>query len=73
MRADTYQIGGDHYKAMEKSPWDVMQEVLTKEEFIGFLKGNAIKYEMRAGKKPGATDDAAKAAHYKAKLAEVTA
>ena len=72
MTANDYQVDGSHYRDMPRQPWDVMRDVLTKEEFIGYLKGNIIKYTLRAGKKPGATDDAAKAAHYKAKLAEVT-
>ena len=68
--ANEYQIGGSHYKDMAVQPWDVMQIVLTRKEFIGFLKGNVIKYSMRQGKKEG-TDDAAKALHYLAKLREV--
>jgi hypothetical protein len=68
--ANEYQIGGSHYKDMAVQPWDVMQSVLTHEEFVGFLKGNVIKYSMRQGKKEG-TDDGAKALHYLAKLREV--
>lgn len=68
--ANEYQIGGSHYKDMAVQPWDVMQSVMTHEEFVGFLKGNVIKYSMRQGKKEG-TDDAAKALHYLAKLREV--
>jgi len=49
-----------------------MEAVLTPHEFIGFLKGNVIKYAMRAGRKEG-TDDAAKAKHYAQKLAEFQA
>jgi hypothetical protein len=49
-----------------------MESVLTPEEFVGFLKGNVIKYAMRAGRKPN-TDDAAKAIHYAKKLAEFQA
>lgn len=71
-RADAIQIGGTHYKDMAMQPWDVMQAVLSKEEFIGFLRGNVIKYAMRAGRKPGANDDSQKAKHYAQKLAEVT-
>lgn len=71
-RANNYQIDGDHYKTMEMQPWDVMEAVLTPHEFIGFLKGNVIKYAMRAGRKEG-TDDAAKAKHYALKLAEFQA
>lgn len=68
--ANEYQIGGSHYKDMAVQPWDVMQSVMTHEEFVGFLKGNVIKYSMRQGKKEG-TDDGAKALHYLAKLREV--
>lgn len=68
--ANQYQIGGSHYKDMAVEPWAVMQDVLTHEEFVGFLKGNVIKYSMRQGKKEG-TDDGAKAVHYLAKLREV--
>jgi hypothetical protein len=69
MRADDIQIGGDHYKDMGVQPWDVMEAVLTKEEFVGFLKGNIIKYAMRQGRKD--SDDAGKCLHYKHKLEEV--
>ena len=67
--ADTKQVGGSHYKDMEVQPWAVMQTVLTTEEFIGFLKGNIIKYGMRQGKKD--SPDAGKCKHYMEKLKEV--
>jgi hypothetical protein len=67
---DNTQVGGDHYKQMPMQPWAVMELVLTHAEFVGYLKGNVIKYAMRAGHKPG-SDDAGKAEHYKAKLTEV--
>ena len=70
--ADDYQVDGDHYTTMDIQPWEVMESVLTPEEFVGFLKGNVIKYAMRAGRKEG-TDDAAKASHYAKKLAEFQA
>jgi hypothetical protein len=69
-RADDLQISGSHYKDMPMQPWHVMEAVLTPEEFQGFLKGNIIKYSMRAGRKDG-TDDAGKARHYAQKLREV--
>ena len=69
MNADERQEGGIHYKEMPMEPWAVMEAVLTPEEFRGFLKGNVIKYAMRAGRKPG-SDDGQKAIHYKQKLAE---
>jgi hypothetical protein len=67
--ANDLQIGGRHYKQMPVEPWEVMEAVLTYEEFIGFLKGNIIKYSMRAGRKEG-SDDAGKALHYIQKLKE---
>lgn len=68
---DNMQVGGDHYKDMSIQPWEVMEVVLPREEFIGFLKGNVIKYAMRDGKKENAHEDAEKARHYMAKLIEV--
>lgn len=70
--ADDRQVGGSHYKDMPMQPWDVMQAVLTPEEFRGFLKASIIKYAMRAGRKDG-SDDAGKAQHYRQKLAEIDA
>ena len=68
--ADDLQVGGQHYKDMGIQPWAVMEAVLTHEEWVGYLKGNVIKYGMRQGKKD--SDDAGKARHYKMKLEEVT-
>lgn len=70
MKADERQVSGNHYKDMEVQPWHVMEAVLTHEEFVGFLKGNIIKYSMRAGRKEG-SDDAGKAKHYMQKLEEI--
>lgn len=42
-----------HYEEMPVEPLDLMKSVLTQEEYIGFLKGNLIKYAMRAGHKEG--------------------
>lgn len=68
--ANSYQVDGTHYKDMAMQPWDVMEIVMTREEFIGFLKGNIIKYSMRSGRKDG-SNDGAKALHYRQKLNEV--
>jgi hypothetical protein len=69
MSANKYQVGGSHYVDMAVQPWDVMEAVLSPEEFVGFLKGNIIKYSMRSGKKDN-SDDIAKALHYIQKLNE---
>ena len=71
MNADEMQVSGTHYKQMGIEPWAVMESVLTHEEFIGYLKGNIIKYAMRQGRKQE-SDDSGKALHYKQKLKELT-
>lgn len=71
LSADERQVGGTHYKDMAVQPWEVLEVVLTAEEFRGFLRGNIIKYAMRQGKKEGADLDAEKARHYMEKLQEV--
>ena len=42
----------------------VLEVWMPREEFIGFLRGNAIKYQSRLGRKGDAIEDAAKAAWY---------
>jgi len=71
LSADEKQVGGNHYKDMPLQPWTVMEEVLTHAEFIGFLKGNIIKYAMRAGRKGATDEDINKAFHYIEKLKEI--
>ena len=65
------QIGGDHYMQKKVQPWDAMEAWMTLEEFVGFLRGNAIKYLARCNDK-GGREDIQKAQHYIAKLLEVT-
>ena len=40
------------------------QGLMSKDEYIGFLKGNIIKYTIRAGKKEDAVQDLEKAKNY---------
>ncbi len=65
--ATNNQVGGTHYKTLSVEPWDAMQAWMTKEEFIGYLKGNVIKYLARTK----GDDDLEKADHYMQKLFEV--
>ena len=56
-----------HYKLKDGlEAIDVIKATLTEEEFIGFCKGNALKYQFRAGKKDQAktTEDYKKAIFY---------
>ena len=48
----------------------VLKAWLSPEQYLGFLRGNAIKYESRAGKKGSESEDHRKAAQYSAWAAE---
>lgn len=55
----------DHYGDAD-NPYEVIKVLeawLTREQFIGFLKGNVIKYQARADRK-GGTQDYAKSRWY---------
>ena len=69
MSANDTQIGGDHYKSKEIQPWYAMEAWMSKEQFIGFLRGNALKYLARCDDK-GGVEDVRKARHYLDKLIE---
>jgi hypothetical protein len=69
-KANDYQVGGSHYKDKRVQPWDVI-DTLPHAQAIGFYKGNAIKYIMRAGDKGPAKEDYEKAKHYLTKLLEI--
>lgn len=42
-----------HYRETVVEPILVMQALFSHDEFIGFLKGNILKYRLRAGHKGG--------------------
>ena len=66
------QVGGVHYTAMPVQPWTVI-DTWPREQAIGYYRGNALKYLLRAGSKGDAGEDIRKAEHYCAKLATVMA
>jgi len=70
MKANDTQVGGQHYKNMRIQPWDVIDS-LDHAQAIGFYRGNALKYIMRAGEKGPAREDYEKAKHYLEKLLEI--
>jgi hypothetical protein len=53
----TTELYNKHYKEACTEPVVLMQQLMTREEFIGFLKGNIIKYSLRAGLKTGESAD----------------
>lgn len=55
----------DYYKSNGLSPLQAFnQGLISEEEYLGFLKGNIIKYVVRAGKKEDAVKDIDKAIDY---------
>lgn len=59
------QVGGDHYKNLSVEPWAAMEAWLSREEYIGYLRGNIIKYHARANSgKEDKNIQIAKAKHY---------
>ena len=46
-----YELGNTGVEAI-----DVIEAVLTKEQYIGYLRGNLLKYHLRANKKNGDED-----------------
>ena len=60
-----------HYKDCLIEPFYLMTNVLTVEEFIGFLKGNIIKYAMRAPFKGDSEKDIEKYKYYTSLLQDV--
>lgn len=69
-KAREQQVGGGHYKDKKVQPWDVIDSCMSKEEAVGFYRGNIIKYTMRCNDK-GGIEDLKKAQHYMVKLLEV--
>jgi len=59
-----------HYADREYETIDVIKDTMTTEEFRGFLKGNAMKYLSREGRKPGAVEDIDKSLWYLNELKE---
>lgn len=64
-------IKPSHYKLSGgREAIDIIKEILTPEQFIGFLRGNIFKYDIRY-KYKGGVEDLKKAEWYKTKLIEV--
>ena len=70
MSASDRQVGGDHYKRMTVEPWDVVDSWATQRA-IGYYRGSAVKYVLRAGEKGSELEDLEKARHYLDKTIEI--
>jgi hypothetical protein len=51
---------------------DVIKQVLTPEEYQGFLKGNILKYQLRLGKKDNVEKEIEKIKDYTREIKDVT-
>lgn len=60
-----------HYSKSAIEPLEYMALAFTRDEFIGFLKGNILKYSLRAPYKNQEEDDRRKAKFYTELLKEV--
>jgi hypothetical protein len=65
VKANSYQVGGSHYRFKAMQPWDFIVV-----NGLGFLDGNVVKYICRFRQKNG-IEDLEKAQHYLSKLIEV--
>ena len=69
MASNDIQVGGTHYLSKTVQPWEAMEAWFSEVEFMGYLKGNVVKYMARCNDK-GGLDDLKKAQHYLNKLVE---
>lgn len=53
-----------HYQLFLEQPIELMQKLMSPEEFRGFLLGNVIKYSLRFGHKDDIKSEAGKIAQY---------
>ena len=53
-----------HYQMLEQQPIEIMQRIMTPEEFKGFLWGNVIKYALRCGQKDETVKEMEKVGQY---------
>lgn len=65
VKADSLQVGGDHYKTHGVQPWDIIEQY-----DLNFFAGNVVKYILRYKFKNG-LEDLQKAEHYIKKLIEL--
>ena len=53
-----------HYQKLNQQPIEIMQSLMSKEQFIGFLWGNIIKYTLRCGLKDNPVREMEKVKQY---------
>lgn len=61
----------DYYQVSTEQPIQIMREIMSQDEFIGFLWGNIIKYSMRLKRKDNPVSEAKKIKQYATWLVNV--
>jgi hypothetical protein len=61
-------INPTHYTSGDVECIDAIKSMLSAEEYQGFLRGSAFKYQWRLGLKGDASEDTAKALWYLVRL-----
>lgn len=61
----------DYYQVTTEQPIQIMREIMSQDEFIGFLWGNIIKYSMRMKRKDNPVSEAKKIKQYATWLVNV--
>lgn len=61
----------DYYQVTTEQPIQIMRELMSQDEFIGFLWGNLIKYSMRLKRKDNPVSEAKKIKQYATWLVNV--
>ena len=57
-------LDAKHYQVLQQQPIEIMQRLMTPEQFKGFLWGNVIKYALRCGQKDNPVKEMQKVAQY---------
>ena len=57
-------LSATHYQKLQQQPIEIMQALMTQEQFQGFLWGNVIKYALRCGSKDAPVKEMEKAQQY---------
>tara|TARA_Y100000385_G_C12628766_1_gene440302 strand:+ start:275 stop:496 length:222 start_codon:yes stop_codon:yes gene_type:complete len=57
-----------HYNMLDVEAIDIIEMSMTREEFLGYLKGNSLKYMIRYKHKGNPSEDLDKAKWYLNKL-----
>ena len=53
-----------HYQTLTQQPIEIMQRLMTKEQFLGFCHGNVVKYALRCGHKDDPVKEMEKVRQY---------